>query len=74
MKKLKQNAYYRKINILAEKAQMIFNAFLNHFSIVIVWLKSLVCHGKKPLFTLLLTSQCLDVLALFSFCQYKTKP
>ena len=31
-KKLKQNVYYHKINILAEKAQMIFYAFLNHFS------------------------------------------
>ena len=33
MKKLKHNAYNNKINILAEKAQMIFYAFLNHFSI-----------------------------------------
>ena len=34
MQKLKQNAYYHKINILAEKkAQIILYAFLNHFSI-----------------------------------------
>ena len=33
VKKLKQNAGYHKINILAEKAQMIFYAFLKHFSI-----------------------------------------
>ena len=31
MKKLKQNAQYHKINILAEKTQMIFYALLNHF-------------------------------------------
>ena len=37
MKNLKENAQYHKINILAEKAQMIVYAFLNHFSIVCVW-------------------------------------
>ena len=36
MKKLKQNALYHKINILAEKAHMIFYAFLNHFSIHVI--------------------------------------
>ena len=34
MKKLKPKAYYHKLNSLAEKAQIIFYAFLNHFSIL----------------------------------------
>ena len=34
---------------------------------------TIVYHGNKLAFTLLLTSMSLDVVDLFSFCQHKTK-
>ena len=50
MKKLKQNAYYNKINILSEKAQMIIYAFLNHFSVIRVQTRHKVerPYSKEP--------------------------